>query len=144
MSIVTQLAVGGVGSWAQCCEPCHGAPAAGQALDLGEVGELGGRVGETGLEALVWGQRTSVLLTTPRGSSPAPPHSSSKADSSRFFPQDVEPSSPASLAGLRPYTDYVIGSDQLLQEVRNPRPALLRPLDGVWRIGAVHEKCPFC
>ncbi|XP_024421815.2 Golgi reassembly-stacking protein 1 [Desmodus rotundus] len=29
---------------------------------------------------------------------------------------DVEPSSPASLAGLRPYTDYVIGSDQLLQE----------------------------
>ncbi|XP_054451384.1 Golgi reassembly-stacking protein 1 isoform X2 [Pteronotus mesoamericanus] len=30
--------------------------------------------------------------------------------------KDVEPSSPASLAGLRPYTDYVIGSDQLLQE----------------------------
>ncbi|XP_045435390.1 Golgi reassembly-stacking protein 1 isoform X2 [Pipistrellus kuhlii] len=29
---------------------------------------------------------------------------------------DVEPSSPASLAGLCPYTDYVIGSDQLLQE----------------------------
>ncbi|XP_032315082.1 LOW QUALITY PROTEIN: Golgi reassembly-stacking protein 1 [Camelus ferus] len=29
---------------------------------------------------------------------------------------DVEPSSPASLAGLRPYTDYVIGSDQILQE----------------------------
>lgn len=35
----------------------------------------------------------------------------------------MEPSSPASLAGLRPYTDYVIGSDQLLQEVRNPRPS---------------------
>ncbi|XP_027987741.2 Golgi reassembly-stacking protein 1 isoform X1 [Eptesicus fuscus] len=29
---------------------------------------------------------------------------------------EVEPSSPASLAGLCPYTDYVIGSDQLLQE----------------------------
>ncbi|XP_032988131.1 Golgi reassembly-stacking protein 1 [Rhinolophus ferrumequinum] len=29
---------------------------------------------------------------------------------------DVEPSSPASLAGLRPYTDYVVGSDQVLQE----------------------------
>ncbi|XP_069418016.1 Golgi reassembly-stacking protein 1 isoform X3 [Ovis canadensis] len=29
---------------------------------------------------------------------------------------DVEPSSPAALAGLRPYTDYVVGSDQVLQE----------------------------
>nr|KAF6474262.1 golgi reassembly stacking protein 1 [Rousettus aegyptiacus] len=29
---------------------------------------------------------------------------------------DVEPSSPASVAGLRPYTDYVVGSDQILQE----------------------------
>ncbi|XP_006890708.1 PREDICTED: Golgi reassembly-stacking protein 1 [Elephantulus edwardii] len=29
---------------------------------------------------------------------------------------DVEPSSPAARAGLRPYTDYVVGSDQLLQE----------------------------
>ncbi|XP_046956130.1 Golgi reassembly-stacking protein 1 isoform X2 [Lynx rufus] len=29
---------------------------------------------------------------------------------------EVEPSSPASLAGLRPYTDYVVGSDQILQE----------------------------
>uniref|UniRef100_A0A5F5PIG8 Golgi reassembly stacking protein 1 n=1 Tax=Equus caballus TaxID=9796 RepID=A0A5F5PIG8_HORSE len=29
---------------------------------------------------------------------------------------DVEPSSPAFLAGLRPYTDYVVGSDQILQE----------------------------
>lgn len=31
--------------------------------------------------------------------------------------QDVEPSSPAALAGLQPYTDYVVGSDQILQEV---------------------------
>ncbi|KAJ6659313.1 hypothetical protein lerEdw1_019184 [Lerista edwardsae] len=30
---------------------------------------------------------------------------------------DVEPTSPAALAGLRPYTDYVVGSDQILQEV---------------------------
>nr|XP_058931854.1 Golgi reassembly-stacking protein 1 isoform X3 [Kogia breviceps] len=30
--------------------------------------------------------------------------------------KDVEPCSPASLAGLRPYTDYVVGSDQILQE----------------------------
>ncbi|XP_004581762.2 Golgi reassembly-stacking protein 1 isoform X1 [Ochotona princeps] len=29
---------------------------------------------------------------------------------------DVEPSSPAALAGLLPYTDYVVGSDQILQE----------------------------
>ncbi|XP_021115451.1 Golgi reassembly-stacking protein 1 isoform X2 [Heterocephalus glaber] len=29
---------------------------------------------------------------------------------------DVEPSSPAALAGLCPYTDYVVGSDQILQE----------------------------
>lgn len=29
---------------------------------------------------------------------------------------DVEPASPAALAGLRPYTDYVVGSDQILQE----------------------------
>nr|XP_020755377.1 Golgi reassembly-stacking protein 1 isoform X5 [Odocoileus virginianus texanus] len=29
---------------------------------------------------------------------------------------DVEPSSPAALAGLRPYTDYVVGSDQILHE----------------------------
>ncbi|NXG58448.1 GORS1 protein, partial [Hemiprocne comata] len=29
---------------------------------------------------------------------------------------DVEPASPASLAGLQPYTDYVVGSDQILQE----------------------------
>ncbi|KAK2090105.1 Golgi reassembly-stacking protein 1 [Saguinus oedipus] len=40
----------------------------------------------------------------------------SKANSLGFFPQDVEPSSPAALAGLRPYTDYVVGSDQILQE----------------------------
>ncbi|XP_069331658.1 Golgi reassembly-stacking protein 1 isoform X5 [Eulemur rufifrons] len=30
--------------------------------------------------------------------------------------QNVEPCSPAALAGLQPYTDYVIGADQLLQE----------------------------
>ncbi|XP_012597620.1 Golgi reassembly-stacking protein 1 isoform X2 [Microcebus murinus] len=29
---------------------------------------------------------------------------------------NVEPSSPAALAGLQPYADYVIGADQLLQE----------------------------
>ncbi|XP_069331654.1 Golgi reassembly-stacking protein 1 isoform X1 [Eulemur rufifrons] len=29
---------------------------------------------------------------------------------------NVEPCSPAALAGLQPYTDYVIGADQLLQE----------------------------
>ncbi|XP_051058354.1 Golgi reassembly-stacking protein 1 [Phodopus roborovskii] len=29
---------------------------------------------------------------------------------------DVEPASPAALAGLCPYTDYVVGSDQILQE----------------------------
>lgn len=31
--------------------------------------------------------------------------------------QDVEPTSPAALAGLQPYTDYIVGSDQILQEV---------------------------
>ncbi|PIO34120.1 hypothetical protein AB205_0107610, partial [Aquarana catesbeiana] len=29
---------------------------------------------------------------------------------------DVEPNSPAALAGLRPHTDYIVGSDQILQE----------------------------
>ncbi|XP_004480776.1 Golgi reassembly-stacking protein 1 isoform X1 [Dasypus novemcinctus] len=29
---------------------------------------------------------------------------------------DVEPASPAALAGLHPYTDFVVGSDQILQE----------------------------
>lgn len=31
--------------------------------------------------------------------------------------QDVEPASPAALAGLQPYADYIVGSDQILQEV---------------------------
>ncbi|KAF7245703.1 Golgi reassembly-stacking protein 1 [Varanus komodoensis] len=31
---------------------------------------------------------------------------------------DVEPASPAALAGLKPHTDYIIGSDQILQEFR--------------------------
>lgn len=34
-----------------------------------------------------------------------------------FLSQDVEPASPAALAGLQPYTDYIVGSDQILQEV---------------------------
>ncbi|NXL85038.1 GORS1 protein, partial [Alectura lathami] len=29
---------------------------------------------------------------------------------------DVEPASPAAVAGLQPYTDYIVGSDQILQE----------------------------
>ncbi|NWU90482.1 GORS1 protein, partial [Upupa epops] len=29
---------------------------------------------------------------------------------------DVEPASPAALAGLQPYSDYIVGSDQILQE----------------------------
>ncbi|XP_053122301.1 Golgi reassembly-stacking protein 1 isoform X2 [Hemicordylus capensis] len=29
---------------------------------------------------------------------------------------DVEPASPAALAGLQPHTDYIVGSDQILQE----------------------------
>nr|XP_009489278.1 PREDICTED: Golgi reassembly-stacking protein 1 [Pelecanus crispus] len=29
---------------------------------------------------------------------------------------DVEPASPAALAGLQPYADYIVGSDQILQE----------------------------
>ncbi|NXC41525.1 GORS1 protein, partial [Penelope pileata] len=32
---------------------------------------------------------------------------------------DVEPSSPAAVAGLQPYTDYIVGSDQILQEVED-------------------------
>ncbi|XP_064410676.1 Golgi reassembly-stacking protein 1b isoform X1 [Latimeria chalumnae] len=32
---------------------------------------------------------------------------------------DIEPNSPASLAGLHPYTDYIIGSDQVLQEAED-------------------------
>ncbi|KFV00148.1 Golgi reassembly-stacking protein 1, partial [Tauraco erythrolophus] len=32
---------------------------------------------------------------------------------------DVEPASPAAVAGLQPYTDYIVGSDQVLQEVED-------------------------
>jgi len=32
--------------------------------------------------------------------------------------QDVEERSPASLAGLQAYHDYIVGADQVLQEVR--------------------------
>lgn len=35
-----------------------------------------------------------------------------------MFFQDVEPNSPADLAGLKPYSDYIVGADQVLQEVR--------------------------
>ena len=34
------------------------------------------------------------------------------------FLQEVEASSPAALAGLQPHTDYIVGADQLLQDVR--------------------------
>lgn len=56
-----------------------------------------------------------------------------------LFPQDVEPSSPAALAGLRPYTDYVVGSDQILQEVRKGGRSSPLPRPPGW--GAVREKC---
>jgi len=32
----------------------------------------------------------------------------------------VEPNSPAYFAGLRPFSDYIIGADSLLSEVRHP------------------------
>ena len=32
--------------------------------------------------------------------------------------QDVHPNSPADIAGLRPHTDYIIGSDTVLHDVR--------------------------
>ena len=40
-----------------------------------------------------------------------------------FF-QDVEPNSPAYLAGLRPFSDYIIGADSLLSEVSRMRYAV--------------------
>lgn len=36
-----------------------------------------------------------------------------------FFSQEVHPSSPAELAGLRPFTDYIIGADSILHESEN-------------------------
>lgn len=33
--------------------------------------------------------------------------------------QDVEASSPAALAGFYPHSDYIVGADQVLQDVRN-------------------------
>lgn len=35
-----------------------------------------------------------------------------------FFPQDVEAQSPAALAGLVADTDFIVGADQVLQDVR--------------------------
>lgn len=34
------------------------------------------------------------------------------------FSKDVEASSPAALAGLQPHSDYIVGADQVLQDVR--------------------------
>lgn len=34
------------------------------------------------------------------------------------FSQDVEATSPAALAGLQPHSDYIVGADQVLQDVR--------------------------
>lgn len=39
--------------------------------------------------------------------------------SSLFSPEDVEASSPAALAGLQPHCDYIVGADQVLQDVRH-------------------------
>lgn len=33
-------------------------------------------------------------------------------------PKDVEANSPAALAGFQAYTDYIVGADQVLQDVR--------------------------
>ena len=47
-------------------------PSAGRAVDLGEAGEFRNKTGQSGLKALTWGQRTSVIRTTWRSSSLAP------------------------------------------------------------------------
>lgn len=46
--------------------------------------------------------------------------------------QDVEPASPAAVGGLQPYTDYIVGSDQILQEV------------GLVFLHVVLSSCPLC
>lgn len=33
-----------------------------------------------------------------------------------FFLQEIHPSSPAELAGLRPFSDYIIGADSIMHE----------------------------
>lgn len=35
-----------------------------------------------------------------------------------FFKQDVDARSPAALAGLVAHTDFIVGADQVLQDVR--------------------------
>ncbi|XP_073078748.1 Golgi reassembly-stacking protein 1 isoform X2 [Manis javanica] len=62
----------------------------------------------------VWRVLRTGSCLLPGRQLPCPPGPVARPGSA--LSQDVEPSSPASLAGLRPYTDYVVGSDQILQE----------------------------
>lgn len=69
-------------------------PSAGQAVDLGDGGEFGGKVGESGLEALAWGRRASVLQTTWRDGSQPLLHSSSEVMDLNSFPRKWNPLRP--------------------------------------------------
>ncbi|KAI5166327.1 Golgi Reassembly-Stacking Protein 1 [Manis pentadactyla] len=62
----------------------------------------------------VWRVLRTGSCMLPGRQLPCPPGPVARPGSA--LSQDVEPSSPDSLAGLRPYTDYVVGSDQILQE----------------------------
>lgn len=46
-----------------------------------------------------------------------------------LYIQDVQPNSPADIAGLRTNTDYIIGADSVLHEVKSDQQIAVKYVD---------------